>query len=104
MGQKHIDIPQDKIADFCNKWRIRKLSLFGSVLQESFRQDSDIDVMIDFDSGATHSLFDMIAMTDELKDIFGRDVDLINRQDIERSRNYIRRKEILSSTEPIYVS
>ena len=86
------------------KWRIREFYLFGSVLQDTFSPDSDVDVIIDFDSGATHTLFDMLSMTDELKDIFGREVDLINRQDIERSRNYISRKEILSSMEPVYVS
>ena len=104
MGQIHIDLPKDKIADFCSKWRVREFSLFGSVLQETFKPDSDIDIIVDFDSGVTHSLFDMVTMTDELKAILGRDVDLINRKDIERSRNYIRRKEILSSMEPVYVS
>lgn len=104
MGQIHIDLPKDKIVDFCSKWHIREFSLFGSVLQETFRPESDIDVIVEFDSGITHSLFDMITMTDELKDIFGRNVDLINRKDIERSRNYIRRKEVLSTMEPVYVS
>ena len=104
MGQTNINLHKEKISEFCKKWHVRELSLFGSVLQETFRPNSDVDVIIDFDSGVTHSLFDMISMTEELKDIFGRDVDLINKRDIERSRNYIRRKEILSSMEPVYVS
>ena len=104
MGKTSIDLPREKIAEFCNRWRIRELSIFGSALQKTFRPDSDVDVIIDFEPGTTRSLFDLASMSDELKVIFGRDVDLLTRQDVERSRNYIRRKAILSSMEVIYVS
>ena len=83
---------------------MRELSLFGSVLHESFRPDSDIDIMVDFEPDAERSFFNLVSMTYELKEIFGRDVDLLTRQAVEQSRNYIRRKAILSSLEVIYAS
>lgn len=104
MGKAHIDIPREKIAEFCKKWQIREFSFFGSVLRDDFRPDSDIDVIVDFAPEASHSLFDLVDMTDELKEIFGRDVDLLTKRSVEQSRNYIRRKAILSSIEVVYVS
>lgn len=91
-------------AEFCKKWRIREFSFFGSVLRDDFRPDSGIDVIIDFTPETSHSLFDLVDMSDELKDIFGRDVDLLTKRSVEQSRNYIRRKAILSSIEVVYVS
>ena len=104
MGKPNLDLSKEKIAEFCRRWSVREFSLFGSILQEDFRADSDVDVIVDFNTGTTHSLFDLVSMTDELKIIFGRDVDLMTRQDVERSRNYIRRKSILSSMEVVHVS
>ena len=104
MGKPNIDLSKEEIANFCNKWCIREFSLFGSVLQDTFGPDSDVDVVVDFEPGTNHSLFDLVSMTDELKQIFGRDVDLMTRQEVEQSRNYIRRKAILSSMEVIYAS
>ncbi|MDQ1273297.1 MAG: uncharacterized protein QG591_1927 [Planctomycetota bacterium] len=99
-----IDIPHEKIAEFCKKWKIHEFALFGSVLRDDFRPDSDIDVIVDFEPDSKHTLFDMVSMIDELKMIFGRKVDLLTLRAVEQSRNYIRRKSILSSLEVIYVS
>ncbi|OGQ55371.1 MAG: nucleotidyltransferase [Deltaproteobacteria bacterium RIFCSPLOWO2_02_FULL_53_8] len=104
MGKAQIDIPKEKIAEFCKKWQIREFSFFGSVLRDDFRPESDIDVIVDFTPEASHSLFDLVDMTDELKDIFSREVDLLTKRSVEQSRNYIRRKAILSSIEVVYVS
>lgn len=104
MGKVHIDIPKEKIAEFCRKWKVREFSLFGSVLRDDFRADSDIDVMVDFEPDARRTLFDLVSLMDELKVIFGREVDLLTRRAVEQSRNYIRRKAILSSREVLYVS
>jgi len=71
-----ITIPHDEIADFCGRHHIRKLSLFGSVLREDFRADSDIDVLAEFEAGHEPDLMDLLAMEKELKAIFQRDVDL----------------------------
>lgn len=104
MAKAHIDIPKEKIAEFCKKWNVREFSLFGSVLRDDFRPDSDIDVLVTFDEEARHSLFDLVHMGDELKDIFGRKVDLVSRRGIESSRNYIRRNAILNSAEIVYAA
>ncbi len=97
-----IHIPNEKIADFCRKWKIRELSLFGSVLRDDFGPESDIDVLVTFIPEARHGLFALVRMQDELKGIFGRKVNLISRRGVEASRNYIRRKAILDSAEIIY--
>ena len=104
MGKLQIQLPMDQIEAFCKKWNVQEFSLFGSVLTDKFRPDSDIDVMVEFKPKARRSLFEMVSMNDELKTIFGRDVDLMTRQAIEQSRNYIRRKSILTSMEVVYVT
>ncbi len=86
----NVEIPKEKIADFCRKWKITELSLFGSVLRDDFRPDSDIDVLVTFSCDADWSLIDHMAMEEELSAIFGRRVDLVSRKAIERSANYIR--------------
>ena len=97
-----IELPKSKIIEFCDRWNVIEFSLFGSVLRDDFRSDSDIDVMVEFHSEAHPSLFDLTYMEDELKILFQRDVDLVTRKGIETSRNYLRRKAILSSTQVIY--
>jgi predicted nucleotidyltransferase len=97
-----IPIDRDKLTDFCRRWKIVNLSFFGSVLRDDFGPDSDIDVLVTFAQDAHWGLFDMVHMQEELKEILGRDVDLVSRRAIETSRNYIRRKAILSSAEVIY--
>lgn len=92
----------DAIAEFCRRWNIVEFALFGSVLRDDFRPDSDIDVMVRFRDGTRYSLFDLAQMGDELEAIFGRPVDLLDRTAIEQSANYIRRATILRSTEVVY--
>ena len=103
---KHVQlqIPRDKVADFCRRHRIRQLALFGSVLREDFRPGSDVDVIIEFEPEAHYGLFHLVRMQRELEEILGREVDLVERSAIENSRNYIRRKAILSSAETVYAS
>ena len=104
MSPVRIDIPQDRVAEFCRKHRIKMLSLFGSALREDFRPDSDVDVLVSFAEDARYSLFDLAAMEEELGSILGRKVDLVEREAIEQSENYIRRRHILQSEEPVYVA
>jgi len=104
MGKAHIEIPKEKLAEFCKKWKIREFSFFGSVLRDDFGPESDIDVLVAFSEDAEHSLFDLIHMENELREIFRRDVDLVSRGGIEASRNYIRRKAIIDSAEAIYAA
>ena len=77
----HIETPQAEIVGFCRRWRIAELELFGSVLRDDFSPDSDVDVLVCFDSEARPSLLDMARMQDELSRIFGRQADLVERRD-----------------------
>ncbi|MBM4140360.1 MAG: nucleotidyltransferase [Nitrospira sp.] len=104
MGRVHIEIPKERIVEFCQKWEIREFSFFGSVLKEDFGPDSDIDVLVTFDESTRHTLFDLVHMEEELKEIFGRDVDVVSRRGIESSRNYIRKNAILSSAMVVYAA
>jgi predicted nucleotidyltransferase len=99
-----IDLPMEKISEFCDRWQVTELALFGSVLRDDLRPDSDIDVMVEFHPEAHPTFSTLDQMEAELKTIFDRDVDLITRQGIETSRNYLRRHEILSSAQVIYAT
>ncbi len=90
--------------EFCRKWKVREFALFGSVLRDDFGPESDIDVMVQFDPEAHRKLFDLVMMQDEPQEMFGREVDLLTRRGVEQSRNYIRKKESLSTAEVIYAA
>jgi len=100
----HFEIPGEKIAEFCKKWKIREFSFFGSVLRDDFSPDSDVDVLVTFSEDAKHTLFDLVHMESELKQILGREVDIVSRRGIESSRNYLRRNAILNSAEAVYAT
>ncbi|KFD40777.1 hypothetical protein DK28_0215575, partial [Peptococcaceae bacterium SCADC1_2_3] len=93
----NIAIDQERLAAFCRRHHIRCMAFFGSVLRNDFRPDSDVDVLVEFLPEAKLGLFDLVRMQEELKDILGREVDLVEKTAIEQSRNYLRRKAILSS-------
>jgi len=95
-------LPMDKIAAFCRRWKIQEMAVFGSALRADFSPESDIDVIVAFDDTAEWSLLDHIRMQQELQAILQRDVDLVTRRAIERSQNWIRRKEILSTASIIF--
>ena len=104
MNQKRFIIPRTKIADFCERWNVSEFAIFGSALRADFRPDSDVDVLVSFSPETHVSLFDMVHMQDELKQIFKRDVDLVSKRGVETSRNYLRRKAILESAQVIHVA
>ena len=99
-----VQLDMEMMADFCRRWGVSELALFGSVLRDDFRPDSDIDVLVSFSPDARRDLFDLVDMQDELSAIFARNVDLVCREGIERSHNYIRRKAILSTVEVLYAA
>ncbi len=102
--KSQIGIDPNQLAAFCERWKIGELALFGSVLREDFRPDSDIDLLVTFMPGARWSLFDLAHMQAELEEMFGRQVDLVEREAVEKSSNYIRRKSILRNPEVIYAA
>ena len=86
-------VSQDRIDAFCRRWNVRELALFGSVVGDDFRRDSDVDVMVSFDPASSHTLFDIVDMKDELKEIFGRELDLLQKEAVRNPfvNNHIRR-------------
>lgn len=104
MTQNNLNISEQELAKFCERWGITELALFGSVLRDDFRPDSDIDVLVQFSPQAHWNLLDFVAMQDELSAILRRKVDLIMRNAVEASPRTQRRKRILDSTQVIYVA
>ena len=82
-----------QIKNFCNKWNIRRLSLFGSFLSDKFNKESDIDILVSFNENSHFGLFELVEMKSELQKIFGRKIDLVTRKSVEKSSNY-KSKEI----------
>ena len=99
-----ISVDKQRIAAFCRARQIERLAFFGSVLREDFRPDSDVDVLVSFARGVSYGLFEMVHLEEELGSILGRKVDLIEREGVEQSENYIRRRYILETAEPVYVA
>lgn len=100
-----VPINYEKIAEFCQRWKITEFALFGSVLRDDFcPESSDIDVLVSFSQDAHWTLFDLVDIQDNLSKIFFRNVDIIEKQSIEQSHNHLRKKEILQSYQVIYAT
>ncbi|MDD5643647.1 MAG: nucleotidyltransferase domain-containing protein [Syntrophales bacterium] len=91
----------DKIEAFCRKWKIKEFALFGSVLREDFRPDSDVDVLVTFEPDEDFTIDDHLEMQEEIEKIFNRKVDLVEKRLI---RNPFRRYEILTTKEVVYAA
>ncbi len=96
--QESVTIPYDKIDILCRTHSVQKLSLFGSILRDDFRPDSDIDVLIEFEPNAEVTLFDMGGVQFELSELFAREIDLKTPDFLSR---YFRER-ILSEARVIY--
>ncbi len=99
-----IQLPQQTLIEFCQKWKINEMSFFGSVLRDDFRPDSDIDIMVSFEDNSPWGLLELVRMKGELKTLLGREVDLLTKKSIEQSHNWIRRQEILGTAQVVYVT
>lgn len=97
----NISLKMNKIKKFCLKWKIVEFSLFGSALRADFGPESDIDVLVSFMADARWDLYDLVEMRDELKNIFGREVDLVENGTI---RNPFRRHAIMTEREVLYAA
>ena len=100
----NVNVSMETVARFCEKWDVRELCLFGSSVRGELRSDSDVDILVSFAPQANHSLFDLVTMQEELQDIFCRPVDLVEKEAVEKSENYIRRKSILNSRKILYAA
>ena len=94
----HIELPKERIEEFCKRHYIRKLSLFGSALRDDFSLESDIDILVEFDPAHIPGLIRLAGMEIELTEILGQKVDMRTPQDLSR---YFR-DEVLSSSKVQY--
>ena len=101
MNERIANLPKDTLADFCRRHHIRRLSLFGSILRDDFRPESDVDVLVEFQTGKTPGMA-FFLLPQQLEPIFGRPVDLTTRAAVEANENHLRRKSILDSAVEVY--
>jgi len=102
--RNRLGVEPERIAEFCRKWRIKELSLFGSALTEEFREDSDVDLLVVFqdpDRSFGPWLGELQDMHSELEAMFGRDVDFVEKRLI---KNPFRRHHILTTRRVIYAA
>jgi uncharacterized protein len=98
MTYHDIEMPRERLAAFCRRNHIRRLSLFGSILRDDFGPESDVDFLVEFEPGKTPSLLTMAGLEIELSDMLGRTVDLRTAGDLSR---YFR-DEVVRGAEPQY--
>lgn len=96
-----LGVEPELIAEFCRKWQIKELALFGSVLRDDFRPDSDVDLLVVFEASARWDLWDLLHMKDELEAMFDRKVDLVEKRAV---KNPFRRHEILTTRRVLYAA
>lgn len=98
---RRIEELRDRIAGFCRRRGVREFAVFGSAARDELGPDSDVDVLVTFDAGVRYSLFELEEMREELKALFGREVDLVEKPAL---RNPFRRRAILDEAEVVYAA
>lgn len=102
MNAGNIRVPREKVEAFCKKWGLKEFSLFGSILRDDFRPDSDVDVLVSFLPGRQMTFEGFVDMREELSAMFGgREVDLVEKRLV---KNPFRRYEILTTREVVYAA
>lgn len=104
MTATDLGVSQEQIEQFCARWKIGRLAVFGSAVAGHLRADSDIDLLVTFAPDADWTMFDHFAMEDELSKLFGREVDLVNVRALEENPNPVYRREIVGSARQIYAA
>lgn len=102
--RSRLGIEDDLLADFCQKWKIVRVEIFGSALREDFRPESDVDLLVTFTEDAPWSLLDIVHLEDELSRLLGRRTEIAERRAIEQSTNPFRRRGILGSAQLLYAA
>lgn len=90
------------IALFCKRWKIREFAVFGSILRDDFKPESDVDILVTFSQNAEWGLFDHVQIRNELESMLNRKVDLVTRRALEQTQNQILRDRILNSAKVIF--
>jgi len=98
-----VSFDRGRLAEWCRRWKVQGLAVFGSALRADFGLASDVDLLVTFEPNAEWSLIDHVRMEEELTDIIGRKVDLVNRAGLARSANWIRRQAIFETARPLDV-
>jgi len=98
----NIDYSQIELNQFCKRWNIIRLEIFGSAIRDDFNEASDIDLLVEYHPNFHRTLVDMEEMQKEIEEIFQRPVDLVTRNSIERSQNPYKRQNILENTVVLY--
>ena len=105
MIRHNINLDSQSVCEFCKKWKIRELSVFGSVLRDDFHPESDVDFLADFEDTGDEFAWDLadhVEMQEELAQLVGRPVDLLTRYAVDTDPNWLLRNAILSSAESVY--
>lgn len=100
MTQSRIAVPSQPVADLCRRYQVHRLALFGSVLRDDFRFDSDVDILVDFGPAAQVGFVALARLQRELAELLGRPVDLVPRSGLKP----VIREEVLASAEEIYAA
>ncbi|MDJ1171549.1 nucleotidyltransferase domain-containing protein [Roseofilum sp. BLCC_M154] len=98
----NIEIDRDRLRALCQQWQIIELALFGSVLRDDFRPDSDVDLLVTWHEQSHWTLLDFAQMHEDFAQLLDRPVDLVSKRAIESSNNPLRREAILNTAQPIY--
>jgi uncharacterized protein len=96
---QRLGLDQQTLTDLCQRWQVQEFALFGSVLRDDFRPDSDVDILVTFLPNNTWNLFDVLHLKQELEGLICRGVDLVQKPLL---RNPYRRLEILKTCQVIY--
>ena len=104
MTLMNIEINEQRVKEICSNYSISELSLFGSALRRDFNRESDIDLLVEFKPNSDISLFDLVDLKKEFEILFGREVDIVSKNAIKRSRNHLRKKGILENYKVIYAT
>jgi len=104
MTPMNLGVGAERIAEFCRRWKIRRLAVFGSFVRGDLRPGSDIDLLVTFSPDADWTMFDHFTMEEELSHLFGREVDLVSVRAVEENPNPISRRAILDSARQIYAA
>ena len=97
-----VSFPREPLNEFCRRYQVRRLALFGSALRDDFRPDSDLDILVTFAPEADWSLLDHLRIEQELATLLNRKIDLFTKRAVEQSHNWMRRREILNTAEVVY--
>lgn len=101
---ERLSLTPEQLKEICQKYDIAELALFGSILRDDFGLNSDVDFLVSYQPMAERNLFKKLRLKTQLETLLGRSVDVVSKNAIEKSRNRLRRNNILNSAEVIYVA